>query len=50
MKKAIYIMCMCIFAFSMLSGCGGEFVEEMASEKDTFKMIAGTASGQAVSG
>lgn len=50
MKKAIYIMCMCIFALSMLSGCGGEFAEKMTLGKDTSKMTAGTASGQAVSG
>ena len=51
MKKILYIMCMCVLALGLLSGCGGEFAEEMEAGKDASKALTGAAvSGQAVSG
>ena len=56
MKKILYIMCMCVLALGLLSGCGGEFAEEMEAGKDASRALTGSAvsecnvSGQAVSG
>ena len=51
MKKMIYMACMCAFSIGLLSGCGGEFVEEMEVGKDASRALTGAAvSGQAVSG
>lgn len=51
MKKMIYMACMCAFSIGLLSGCGGEFAEEMEAGKDASRALTGAAvSGQAVSG
>ena len=51
MKRILYVMMMCVFALGLLSGCGGEFAEEMEAGKDASKALTGAAvSGQAVSG
>ena len=56
MKKILYIMCMCVLALGLLSGCGGEFVEEMEAGEDASRALTGSAvsehnvSGPAVSG
>ena len=51
MRKVVYIMFTCVFALGLLSGCGGEFSEEMEAGKDASKALTGAAvSGQAVSG
>ncbi|MFS6555990.1 hypothetical protein VPJ68_11065, partial [Parabacteroides distasonis] len=47
---------MCVLALGLLSGCGGEFAEEMEAGKDASRALTGSAvsecnvSGQAVSG
>lgn len=51
MKKTVYIICMCVCALGLLSGCGGEFAEEMEAGRDASGALTGAAvSGQAVSG
>ena len=49
MKRFLYVMCVC--ALGLLSGCGGEFAEEMEAGRDASGTLTGAAvSGQAVSG
>lgn len=51
MKKTVYIICMCVCALGLLSGCGGEFAEEMEAGRDAPGAVTAAAvSGQAVSG
>ena len=41
MKRILYIMCMCVLALGLLSGCGGEFAEEMEAGKDASGALTG---------
>lgn len=51
MKRILYIIFICVCVLGLLSGCGGEFAEEMEAGRDASGALTGAAvSGQAVSG